>query len=125
MALLARHFLGQYREKYHKENLEIGPGAMKELSSYHWPGNVRELQHGIERAVILSDGDEIQASHLSFSAAQKKLSTDSFQTLEDMEKQMIVATLEKEGGKMSAVAGRLGISRQTLYNKLKKYGIDP
>lgn len=122
--LFALHFLHMYSEKYHKPDLKISSEALKVLSSYQWPGNVRELQHCMERAVIMADRDMIDKQHLALNLAGSDVPAAAFQTLEEMEKQMIETSLEKEGGKIRAVAERLGITRQTLYNKIKKYGID-
>ena len=123
--LFARHFLQLYREKYHKAELKISSEALRAISEYHWPGNVRELQHCMERAVIMADREVIDTKHLALNPAGSAEPAAAFQTLEEMEKQMIVTSLEKEGGKIRAVADKLGITRQTLYNKLRKYGIDP
>lgn len=123
--LFACHFQQLYREKYHKSELEFSSEALKAISEYHWPGNVRELQHCMERAVIMADREVIDTKHLALNPAGSAEPAAAFQTLEEMEKQMIVTTLEKEGGKIRAVADKLGITRQTLYNKLRKYGIDP
>jgi DNA-binding NtrC family response regulator len=113
-----------FREKYYKGDLKISPDAMQALLAYHWPGNVRELQHCMERAVIMADREVIDKKYLALNPAGSDFPEAAFQTLEEMEKQMIVTSLEKEAGKIKAVADRLGITRQTLYNKLKKYGID-
>ncbi len=122
--LFANHFLQIYREKYHKEELKISSEALKVISKYHWPGNVRELQHCMERAVIMADDKFIDKQHLALNKAGTDAPAAAFQTLEEMEKQMIVSSLEKEGGKIKPVAEKLGITRQTLYNKIRKYGID-
>lgn len=91
-----------------------------------WGGNIRELQHAMERAVIMADGDTIGAEDIgpdSGGAAPSAPVTDSLQRLDDMERQMIERAMTDCGGNMSAVAARLGISRQTLYNKIKRYGL--
>jgi len=86
------------------------------------PGNVRELQHTIEKAVILSDTGSLRPDDFIFKASGKS-SGAGYSTFEDMEKQMIEEALEKHKGKHSAVANQLGISRQTLYNKIKRYDL--
>lgn len=121
--LLAGFYLNKYRIKYHKPSLEITRKAEQRLMSYPWPGNVRELQHSIERAVILADKDEIDEHNLALSGNLHQNSSFSFQTFEEMERQMIVASLEKEKGNLSAVAKSLGITRPTLYSKMKRYDI--
>ena len=91
--------------------------------NYPWPGNVRELQHCIERAVILTDKAKVDENNLALSSHIHRHPATSFQTLEEMEKQMIMANIEQENGNLSAVAKNLGIARPTLYNKMKRYDI--
>jgi DNA-binding NtrC family response regulator len=121
--LLAEFYLDKYGLKYNKAGLTISQEAKQKLKNYTWPGNVRELQHCIERAVILAEKVEIDESNLALSSPSPQNREFSFQTFEEMEKQMILACIEKESGNMSAVAKNLGITRPTLYNKLKRYGI--
>jgi DNA-binding NtrC family response regulator len=121
--LLAFFFLDRYRSKYHKPGLRITQKAEKQLMNHNWPGNVRELQHCIERAVILADQTEIDESLLALSSSLEQSNLLPFQTFEEMEKQMILASLEKEKGNLSAVAKSLGITRPTLYSKMKKYAL--
>jgi DNA-binding NtrC family response regulator len=107
--------------KYDKPGLKISQNAGQKLLKYTWPGNVRELQHCVEKAVILAE--TIVLGEDSFTLNNK--SSDQrmdFQnkTIEEMELEMITATIEKEKGNMSAVAKKLGITRPTLYKKLKK-----
>jgi DNA-binding NtrC family response regulator len=90
---------------------------------YAWPGNVRELQHSIERAVILADKPEIDESNLALSNTPQPNPGMTVQTFDEMEVQMILASIEKERGNMSAVAKSLGITRPTLYSKMKRYDI--
>ena len=87
---------------------------------YPWPGNVRELQHTIERAVILSEDALLSSVDFLLKPGTAELHPDTFTTLEEMERMMILNTLEKFEGNQSAAAKQLGITRQTLYNKLKK-----
>lgn len=120
--LLADFFLHKYAGKYDKHSLYISNRASKKLMKYSWPGNVRELQHCIEKAVILTDDKLLD--HNSFSLDNNPLSSRGkiqFQTIEDMEREMILNRISEEKGNMSLVAKKLGITRQTLYNKLKKY----
>lgn len=120
--VLARHFLRTFSERYNREGLKISLQALEKLSNHDWPGNVRELQHAIEKAVIMCDGDTLRPSDFSFaSAAGRPLRTEM--TLEEMEKRMIAESLKKHGNNISVVADRLGITRQTLYNKIAKYRI--
>jgi len=122
--LLTHFYLQKYAAKYAKYGLKLSNKAARNLLKYTWPGNVRELQHCIEKAVILSDDKVL--SEKSF-VLDKNINHQKdilqIQTIEEMEKEMIVACLHKENGSMSNAARRLGITRQTLYNKLRKYNI--
>lgn len=124
--IFAKHFLNRYASKYEKGSLILDISAENRLLSYPWKGNIRELQHTIEKAVILSEGKIISDKDLYLSVlkneTQEKISTPEG-TLEEMEKDMIKASLYKNEGNLSLVAQQLGVSRQTLYNKLKKYNL--
>ena len=121
--VLALHFLRIYSEKYNKFNKKISTQALEKLSNYHWPGNVRELQHSIEKAVILSDSSVLSPSDFSFNTASKGVPGDDNATLEEMEKKLIAESIKRHDNNLSIVASKLGITRQTLYNKLKKYDL--
>ena len=120
----AEFYLKKYAGKYQKRNLKISEKAKRKLLKHTWPGNVRELQHSIEKAVILSDHNILDENSFTLNKNIKNNAvTLQSLTIEEMEKQMIINTIDKEKGNMSAVSKTLGITRQTLYNKLKKYGI--
>jgi len=120
---LANFFVKLYAEKYNKNGLGIAPEAIVKLQAYSWPGNVRELQHAIEKAVILSDTHVIGARDFVFKMDEFTAVEAYGGTLEDMEKQLILGAIEKQMGNLSAVSAQLGVTRQTLYNKIKKYGL--
>jgi len=121
ISILAEFFLKKYSSRYNKPNLRINQQAHEKLLRYQWPGNIRELQHTIEKAVILSETSLIKPDDLFFrnAATTGNLSVN---TIEEMEKQMIQEALEKNNGNFTAAAEQLGITRQTLYNKLRKSG---
>jgi DNA-binding NtrC family response regulator len=120
--LLAEFFLHKYRIKYNKPGLKIHQKAQNILLKYRWPGNVRELQHSIEKAVILADKSILDEDSFTLNDASSKQKFDlQDKTIEEMEKEMIMASIDKEKGNMSAVAKKLGITRPTLYKKLKKF----
>jgi DNA-binding NtrC family response regulator len=121
--VLAFHFLRLYCEKYNKPGKKINTQALEKLSNYQWPGNIREMQHSIEKAVILSDSSVLGPSDFSFNAASKGSADNDNITLEEMEKKLIAESIRKHDNNLSVVASRLGITRQTLYNKLKKYDL--
>jgi DNA-binding NtrC family response regulator len=122
--LLADFYLRKYCAKYDKQGLKINHKASQKLLNYSWPGNVRELQHSIEKAVILADESVLGESSFNLNNDNPDLDLNlQNSTLEEMEKAMILASIKKEKGNMSNVAKNLGITRQTLYNKLKRYEI--
>ncbi len=120
--LLAEFYLQKYIKKYNKPGLKINQKAQKKLLKYSWPGNVRELKHSIEKAVILADNKALGEDSFTLNEAGSNQSTElQDKTIEEMEREMILASIEKEKGNMSAVAKKLGITRPTLYKKLKKF----
>ncbi len=121
---LANRFLRQYGDIYNKTNLRFSDEAEKKLTSLPWYGNIRELQHAIEKAVILSDGGMIAAEDIDGgNQTRREKPLEEVQTLDEMESRMIEKTIKECEGNLSVVAARLGISRQTLYNKIKRYGL--
>lgn len=120
---LANYFAQKYAQKYGRKGLSIGQDAIDKLLTYHWPGNVRELQHAIEKAVILTDHNMLLSSDFIFKNEAIPDGTILLGTLEEMEFALIKNAMEQCDGNMSNVATRLGITRQTLYNKIKRYGL--
>lgn len=118
--VLADFFLKKFSNKYGKFGLQINQQAEEKLLYYSWPGNVRELQHAMERAVILSDSNILKPEDFILNGKSMSDTNQTAKTLDEMEKIMIQNALEKHQGNHSAAANELGISRQTLYNKLKK-----
>jgi DNA-binding NtrC family response regulator len=121
--VLAFHFLRFYCEKYEKAAKKINFQGLEKLANYSWPGNIRELQHSIEKAVILSDSSLLGPADFSFNTMAGGSSDKNSMTLEEMEKKLIAETINKYDKNLSTVASKLGITRQTLYNKLKKYDL--
>ncbi len=128
---LAIHFLSVYREKNQKELREISKKALDLLVRYDWPGNVRELENCIERAVVIARGEIIasadlppQIQALSDEKAGVGVRFPAGISLQEVEKALILETLEDTGGNRSRAAEILGINRRTLQNKLKEYGIN-
>lgn len=119
---LADLFLVKYASRYNKSGIKISAEAREKLLEYPWYGNIRELEHTIEKAVIISDGDILKSAAFALPHKLDVPETAAF-TLEDMEKNMVRKAMQKHEGNLSAVAAELGITRQTLYNKMKKYGI--
>lgn len=121
---LARLFLNQYTDRYDKQGKTFSPAAEQKIAMLPWYGNIRELQHAIERAVILSNGQMVDAEDISGDTArQERDPMEETQTLDEMERLLIEKAIRTCEGNLSQVAIQLGISRQTLYNKIKRYGL--
>ena len=119
---LAQRFLAQYAEKYRRAAASIAPEAEALLRSHSWSGNIRELQNTVEKAVILSEGTELKPDDLSFDR-KPLVEPAARQTLEEAEARTIRDAMARCKGNLTLVAKELGISRPTLYGKLKKYDI--
>jgi len=124
LPVLAQFFLRKYGMQYNKELMKLNDRAIRKLQEHHWPGNIRELEHAVEKAVILSDHDEIDPEHL-FPARTTPIQEQALSTLnlEEHEKMLVEKALRKHQGNVSAASKVLGINRSTLYQKMKKYGI--
>ena len=120
---LAQMFLERFAEKYHRPLTGIAPDAAAILTEGRWSGNIRELQNCIEKAVILSDGNELTAKDIQLEQAAKPVGTTIKAVSEAEEERMIRQAMDRTDGNISAAAKMLGVSRPTLYAKLKKYGL--
>ncbi len=119
---LAERFIEKFCIQYNKPVATLDREARNKLREHLWYGNIRELEHAIEKAIIISDSSLLSAQLFQLSRKTEN-SVAGISTLEDMEKQMIRKALDSCGGNLSAVAAQLGITRQTLYNKMKKFGL--
>jgi transcriptional regulator with PAS, ATPase and Fis domain len=117
--ILAGYFIKVYCEKYDKEPARINTHALEKLSNYAWPGNVRELQHSIEKAVIMSDTSVLIPSDFDLKPHTRSVHPEEL-TLAEMENKYIIDCLKRHGNNISIAAAKLGVTRQTLYNKLRK-----
>ncbi len=127
---LAEHFLRMFAEKNRKSVKGFSPQAMDRLIRYDWPGNVRELMNTVERGVVMSRSQYIDETELSpilldrpAAGTARSDGPAGESSLEALEKATILKTLEQTGGNKSEAARRLGITRRTLHQKLKKYGM--
>ena len=127
--LLAGHFLERHRRRYNKSIAGFLPQALEVLRAYAWPGNVRELDHTIERAVLLSGGEQIRVSDLGLmstastdDASAQGPSLDDM-SLEEVEKYLIQRTLKRNGGNATKTAEDLGLSRSAFYRRLQRFGL--
>ena len=120
---LAQMFLERFAEKYHRPLTGIAPEAAAMLTEGRWSGNIRELQNCIEKAVILSDGNELTAKDIQLEQAAKPIGTTIKAVNEAEEERLVREAMDRTEGNISAAAKMLGVSRPTLYAKLKKYGL--
>lgn len=118
--VLAEFFLNKFALKYGKLGLQMDNLAQEKLKAYHWPGNIRELQHTLERAVILSEERILKPADFLLNTSTAIILENYSNTLEEMEEMMIANALTKHYGNYTAAASELGVTRQTLYNKMKR-----
>jgi DNA-binding NtrC family response regulator len=146
--LLAEHFLRRFSTKYGKSVRRIDGAARNQLLAYPWPGNVRELSHVIERAVLWSRDSSLTPEHLSLTAPRESSRATSTTEVHEggstekagqtetapalawegadltgVERSMIERAMQEAGGNQTRAAQRLGISRDTLRYRLKKFGL--
>jgi len=132
--VIAKHFLSEMLKKINKENLKFSEEALKCLTDYSWPGNVRELENEVKRASIMAEGDYIERKDLSDHIQNSIKNNEIFnldnenQTLnnavEQLEKKMILDALDKTDGNKEKASRLLGITRQGLFNKIKRYKLE-
>ena len=123
---LAERFLGRFAEKYHRPVSGLDFSAQAALENGWWSGNIRELQNCIEKAVILSEGNLLKASDLDFSTSLRSGRNDREESPvipSEVEESKIREAMARCNGNISAAAKLLGVSRPTMYAKLKKYGL--
>jgi two-component system, NtrC family, response regulator HydG len=120
--VLAEHFLAKFVQSMSRRPMRYSPDALDALASYPWPGNVRELQNAIERAVVVSRGDVIQASDLPLRVTQASASAGPGPgSLAEAERAHVQAVLDASGWNITRAARILDVDRVTLYNKIRKY----
>jgi two-component system NtrC family response regulator len=128
--LLVSHFVKACSQREGKRIGSVSPEAMERLVQYPWPGNVRELEHAVERAVVVASGDQLtpdmfpeEIQDWSLDGRSRDRAPEEF-TLEEMERFLIEKTLARTGGNISQAARLLHIHRRSIYNRLKKYGLE-
>jgi DNA-binding NtrC family response regulator len=124
---LANSFLKKFASQANRPIRGFTSSAIERLTSFDWPGNVRQLQNEVQRTVLLSEGEEVDSTDLSITQVRMmgdESQDTNFTLLEGVERNAIVQMLKETGGNKLETAKRLGIGRQTLYNKIKAYGID-
>jgi DNA-binding NtrC family response regulator len=126
--LLVEHFLQKYNKRAKKNIYSISDEVIKALMEYDWPGNIRELENTIERAVVLSKGNEIEIENLMYQGIRTKPDfygpiKDKLKKLDEIEQEYIEAVLQAQSGNKTKTAEILGIDRKTLWSKIRKYNI--
>lgn len=122
--LLAQSFLQQFADQGGKTGIAFAPEAVRAMQQHSWPGNVRELQNRVRRAVIMSGGKRLNAQDLELDhPTSPALGVSLREARDSLEREMIRKALRKHGGKMTAAAAELAISRPTLYELMDKLGI--
>ena len=124
---LANHFVKVYADRYQKEVKKIEEEIIRELENYSWPGNIRELEHTIERGIALASSD-LDKTSLLFLPEDEKLwlpeaELENSSTLKENEKIQIIKTLKKNKWNYTKYAEELGVSRTTLWRRMKEYGL--
>lgn len=134
LGLLAEHFLKKFHRRYSTPPRHLSPATLEAITRYPWPGNVRELIHLLERAVLLSEGDEITPAHLGLEGVTPRLQLgqegdvrvdlpESGIRLAELERQLIQEALAMAGGNVTEAARKLGIGREALRYRMHKYAI--
>ena len=124
---LANSFMKRFVAQAARPIRGFSPEAVERLTAFDWPGNVRQLQNEIQRAVLLCESSEIDSTDLSITSVRQEAEQSqdtNFTLLEGVERNAIVQMLKETGGNKLETAKRLGFGRQTLYNKIKAYGIE-
>jgi DNA-binding NtrC family response regulator len=119
--LIAERLLTTLASEIGRGDVRLTPGALQMLQNYSWPGNVRELRNVLDRALLISDGDTIEAQDLLIQEDRQQAADD---TVAEVERQHILRILSEEGGNIPRAAKRLGIPRSSLYKIAKKLGVD-
>ncbi len=124
--MLASHFMYRYIHKYNRTELKLSPKNVAQLTSYRWPGNVRELQNVMERAVLLSSGNQLVFHFPEDQQERKTNPFDDMPTLAEVQRRYIKYVLEKTNGKLSgpeSASEILDMKRTSLYNRMIKLGL--
>ena len=123
--LLARAFLERFSREFGRQAHRFSKDALAAIESYHWPGNVRELENRVKRAIIMAENKNITAQDLELgdNSKEERLSFDLREVREQAERKAIMRALSHAAGKVSQAADMLGVSRPTMYDLIKKFGL--
>ena len=121
---LVNYYLDRFRQKYAKNEVKLASAALRALEQYPWPGNVRELQHAVERAVIMSEGNELNIGDFAIrkTSSQGSIEAETF-NLEKLEEWAIRNALKKHGGNITRAAEEVGLTRGAMYRRMEKHGL--
>jgi PAS domain S-box-containing protein len=122
--IIVQHFIAQHQLKSRQKTVGITPEAVARLSTYPWPGNVRELRNAIEYALVLCPDGEIGVRHLPPRIVSENLCPSPTEPADTHAREQLIQALRQAGGNQSAAARRLGVSRVTIWKRMKKYGVD-
>ncbi|MBC8320365.1 MAG: sigma-54-dependent Fis family transcriptional regulator [Bacteroidetes bacterium] len=120
--ILVNYFINKYCTSMSRDIIAIDPGVLKRLGEYDYQGNVRELENMIERAIVIGNDKEIRLKDLPI---EKNIISNSIESLDDLEKKHVLQILNRYNWNISRTAKALKVDRVTLYNKIKKYGLEP
>ncbi|MGC1633645.1 MAG: sigma-54 dependent transcriptional regulator, partial [Gelidibacter sp.] len=125
ITLLAHYFIDYYAEKYGKNTFNMSSCFIQKLKKHHFSGNVRELQYALERAIIMAEHQTLEAEDLTFSAIEQpqRITSQNETNLDALERNTILAVIEKNNGNISKSAKELGLTRTALYRRLHKYDL--
>jgi DNA-binding NtrC family response regulator len=129
---LAQHFLAAAAQAYGRANATLGSTALRWLQAQPWPGNVRQLKQLVERTLLMTDREALEAEDFARPSGMETrepprdaLPPAGSMTIDEIEKGMIVKCLAHYDGNVTKVAEALGLSRPALYRRLEKHGITP
>jgi two-component system NtrC family response regulator len=123
VALVANELLRRYGAQHLRTGLVFAPDAVRALNQHAWPGNVRELQNRVQRAVIMADGKRVTAKDLELGGAASEAPQTLREAREQVERDLVLSSLRRHGGSITAAAQELGISRPTFYELMEKLAI--
>jgi DNA-binding NtrC family response regulator len=128
--LLVNYYVDAYNSEFRKRIRHVTPEAMARLKAYAWPGNVRELRNAVERAMLLTEGDELTNAHFPIASVSAARLTDDVQLpangidLEQLERSLVVQALERSGWNQTKAAGLLGLNRDQIRYRIEKFKLE-